>query len=126
MQANRRRDTGPELALRRELHRRGVRFRVDHRAVVGVRCRVDIAFARARVAVFVDGCFWHSCPMHGTAPKAHGDWWATKLEQNVRRDRRNDQALRDAGWTVIRVWEHESPEHAADLVVQSVRTALGA
>jgi DNA mismatch endonuclease (patch repair protein) len=126
MQANRRRDTGPELALRRELHRRGMRFRVDHRTVAGVRCRVDIAFTRARVAVFVDGCFWHSCPMHGTAPKAHGDWWATKLEQNVRRDRRNDQALRDAGWTVIRVWEHESPEHAADLVVQSVRTALGA
>jgi DNA mismatch endonuclease (patch repair protein) len=123
MRANRRRDTGPELALRRELHRRGMRFRVDHQAVPGLRCRVDIAFTRARVAVFVDGCFWHVCPVHGTAPKANHDWWATKLEQNVSRDRRNDQALREAGWTVIRVWEHEPPVQAADLVVRLVGAA---
>src|SRR5438105_437916 len=93
MQANRRRDTGPELALRRELHRRGLRFRVDHPPVSGLQCRADMVFTRARVAVFVDGCFWHGCPEHGTLPRANGEWWRAKLEANAARDRRNDLAL---------------------------------
>ena len=83
MRANRRRDTGPELALRRELHRRGLRYRVDHAPIAGLRCRADIVFTRARVAVFVDGCFWHACPEHGNIPTANREWWQAKLELNV-------------------------------------------
>lgn len=125
MIANRRRDTTPELALRRELHRRGLRFRVDHLAVRGLRCRVDIAFTRARIAVFVDGCFWHRCPEHGTLPRANGEWWAQKLQGNVERDRRNDAELKAAGWSVVRVWEHELIGPAADRVCAAV-SATGA
>jgi DNA mismatch endonuclease (patch repair protein) len=120
MLANRRRDTGPELALRRELHRRGLRFRVDHAPSEGPRCRIDIAFTRARVAVFVDGCFWHRCPEHGNLPVANHEWWEAKLNGNVDRDRRNDQALESAGWEVIRVWEHEAVMDAADRVTRRV------
>jgi DNA mismatch endonuclease (patch repair protein) len=126
MRANRRRDTAPELALRRELHRRGLRFRVDHRPVPGIRCRVDVVFTRARIAVFVDGCFWHSCPAHAVAPKRNGDWWAEKLAGNVARDRRNDEQLEAAGWTVVRVWEHEAAAEAADRVCVALRAAAAA
>lgn len=118
-----RRDTTPELLLRRELWRRGLRYRVDHR-VVGRRRRVDIAFTKARVAVFVDGCFWHSCPIHATRPKNNGEWWAAKLEANMTRDRATDRELVDAGWTVIRVWEHEPVVEAADRIERFVRTAV--
>lgn len=121
MRANRRRDTGPELALRRELHGRGLRFRVDYAPPAGPRCRIDVAFPRAKVAVFVDGCFWHACPDHGTTPKANQEWWRAKLNANVARDRWNDDALREAGWTVVRVWEHDAPATAADLVAGSLR-----
>jgi DNA mismatch endonuclease (patch repair protein) len=121
MLANRRRDTGPERALRSELHRRGLRYRVDHAPLAGVRCRADLVFPRSRVAVFVDGCFWHACPEHGNLPKANRDWWRTKLELNVARDRRNDEALREAGWQVIRIWEHEPVAAAADRVCEAVR-----
>jgi len=120
MLANRRRDTGPELALRRELHRRGLRFRVDHPPLRSLRCRADIVFTRQQIAVFVDGCFWHACPHHGNLPKANRDWWRAKLEVNVARDRRNDRALLDAGWHVIRVWEHEPTASAADRVCTEV------
>jgi DNA mismatch endonuclease (patch repair protein) len=120
MQANRRRDTGPELALRRELHRRGLRFRVDQPPVAVVRCRADIVFTRPRVAVFVDGCFWHSCPEHGNLPKANREWWRAKLDVNVARDRRNEQALVEAGWSVVRVWEHEQVDVAADKVCEAI------
>lgn len=116
MIANRGTDTAPELALRRELHRRGRRFRKHMRPVPGLRCTTDILFTRARTAVFVDGCFWHRCPLHGTAPERNGAWWAAKLDGNVARDRRNDTALVAAGWRVIRVWEHEDPIVAADQV----------
>lgn len=116
MRATRRRDTGPELALRAELHRRGLRYRVDFSPVTGIRCRPDIVFTRSKLAVFVDGCFWHSCPTHATRPAAHADWWRTKLEANVMRDRRNDRELTDAGWRVLRVWEHESSSTAADRI----------
>ena len=114
------RDTMPELALRRELHRRGLRYRVDA-AVPGLRRRkVDIVFPRIRVAVFVDGCFWHGCPEHRTMPKANEAWWRSKLERNILRDRETDQALSELGWTVVRVWEHEPPEAAANRVADVV------
>jgi DNA mismatch endonuclease (patch repair protein) len=107
------RDTGTEMALRRELHRRGLRFRVQVRTLPG---RPDIALTRVRIAVFVDGCFWHRCLDHGTAPKNNGKWWAAKLAANVARDRRKDENLRDLGWLPIHVWEHEDTADAADTI----------
>ena len=120
MRANRRRDTGPELALRRELHRRGLRFRVDHAPMGGIRCRADIVFTSRRIAIFVDGCFWHACPEHGNLPTANREWWRAKLDLNVARDRRNDQALAEAGWRVIRVWEHEAVTAAAHRISAAI------
>ena len=120
-----RRDTAPELALRRELWRRGLRYRVDRPPVPGMRRRADIVFSRARVAVYVDGCFWHSCPLHATTPKANREWWEAKLAANVRRDRDTDQRLAQLGWTVVRLWEHEDPMAAADRVEEAVRVARG-
>lgn len=111
----RRRDTAAEVALRRELHRRGRRYFVD-RAPLGGRRRADIVFPRARVAVFVDGCFWHSCPLHGTAPKNNAEWWRDKLAKNVERDRDTDASLASAGWIAVRVWEHEAVIDAADRI----------
>lgn len=116
-----RRETKPEVELRRELHRRGLRYRVHVSLRVLPRRRVDIVFSRARVAVFVDGCFWHSCPQHATAPKSNGPWWADKLGRNVARDRETDRTLTEAGWLVIRVWEHEPAPAAADRVEAAVR-----
>jgi DNA mismatch endonuclease (patch repair protein) len=114
-------NTKPELALRRRLHAAGLRYRVDYPPLSGVRRRADLVFTRQRVAVFVDGCFWHSCPKHATLPKANAQWWADKLEKNRIRDIETDRLLADAGWTVIRVWEHEDPEDAASLVEHAVR-----
>ncbi|MDT0276661.1 very short patch repair endonuclease [Blastococcus goldschmidtiae] len=116
-----RRDTAPEVALRRELHRRGLRFRVDWPLPRMPRRRADIAFTRSHVAVFVDGCFWHSCPEHRTAPAANSAWWATKLDTNVRRDQATNEHLAALGWTVLRFWEHEDPLLAADAVAAAVR-----
>ena len=120
MRAQRRRDTAPELALRRELHRRGVRYYVDRAPMKGVRRRADLVFPRRKVAVYVDGCFWHSCPQHATFPKNNAQWWAEKLAGNVTRDRDTDTRLTDAGWTVVRVWEHENPAVAADRVQEAL------
>lgn len=116
--ANRRRDTKVEVAIRSALHRRGFRFRKDHlvRCSNGVRVRVDIAFTRARLAVFMDGCFWHACPDHGTRPARNQDYWRPKLEANVQRDRRVDAALAADGWRVLRLWEHEDVRKAATQV----------
>jgi DNA mismatch endonuclease, patch repair protein len=121
MQRQRRRDTRPELALRRELHRLGLRYRVDRQVLPGVRSRADLVFTRAKVAVFVDGCFWHCCPVHGTRPKANAAWWEEKLSGTVRRDRDTDAALAAAGWRVVRIWEHEPAPVAAGRVVTQVR-----
>jgi len=107
------RDTGPELALRRELHRRGQRYRIHDRALPGT---PDVAFSRAKLAVFVDGCFWHCCPHHGVVPKNNREWWRSKLDANVKRDRRKDDQLVEAGWVAIHVWEHENPTAAADRI----------
>lgn len=110
MSTMRRRDTKVELAVRRELHRLGLRFRVHHRGLPGT---PDIVLTRARIAIFVDGCFWHRCPTHWVAPKNNADWWQAKLTGNVDRDRRKDRELEERGWTPIHVWEHENPARVA-------------
>jgi DNA mismatch endonuclease, patch repair protein len=115
MATTKRRDTGPELALRSAMHRMGLRFFVD-RAVLGNRRRVDVVFPTERVAVFVDGCFWHSCPIHGTTPHQNREWWVSKLDLNRARDEDTDRVLRDGGWTVIRFFEHEDLTVAAHTV----------
>lgn len=119
MATTKRRDTGPELALRSALHQMGLRFFVD-RAVMGNRRRVDIVFPTERVAVFVDGCFWHSCPIHGTTPRQNRDWWVSKLEANRARDTDTDRLLRNGGWTVIRFFEHDDATLAAETVFNQV------
>ena len=121
---SRQRTTGtePELAIRRELHRRGLRFRVN---VTGLPGRPDIVFTRARIAVQVDGCFWHGCPDHAVAPKANAGWWREKLAANRERDSRNDRALSADGWLVVRVWEHEEPLEVADRVEAAWRARTG-
>ena len=121
MRANRRTDTKPELALRRELHRQGLRYRKDYRLdLEGARVRPDIAFTARRVAVFVDVCFWHFCPQHGTKPANNTWYWGPKLARNVERDRAADAALVAAGWQVVRIWEHESLEAAVAAVLAAV------
>lgn len=122
MEQQRTADTKPEMALRRELHGRGHRYRLDVPIVPGhPRRRVDIVFGSAKVAVFVDGCFWHRCPEHGNLPANNSEWWLEKLTRNVERDRESDALLRREGWTVVRVWEHEDPESAADRVEAAIR-----
>jgi DNA mismatch endonuclease (patch repair protein) len=113
MQSARQRDTKPELELRSALHRRGLRYFVNRAPLPTIRRRADIVFPRLRVAVYVDGCFWHGCPLHGTWPKANADWWREKIERNRERDRDTNARLDTAGWHVIRIWEHESMDAAA-------------
>lgn len=120
MSQQRRSGTNPEIALRRQLWRMGLRYRIDHR-ILGGRRRIDIAFTQAKVAVFVDGCFWHACPEHATSPANNAGWWAEKLAANVRRDRNTDSRLEECGWTVVRVWEHESADEAAQRIERLVR-----
>lgn len=119
------RDTKPELAVRRELHRRGLRYFVDRALLPGLRRRADLVFPRSRVAVYVDGCFFHGCPVHATWPKRNADFWREKIEANRARDRDTDRRLADAGWAVVRAWEHEDPCVVADrveTVLQGVRS----
>lgn len=126
MQANRRRDTKPELRLRSEVHRRGLRYRVDVQPVRTIRSRADLVFTPVKVAVFVDGCFWHGCPHHRVAPKTNASYWTAKIEGNMSRDRRVTEGLEREGWTVLRIWEHEDPLEAADRVEATVRRRLEA
>lgn len=121
MQAQRTQDTAPELALRRELHRRGLRYFIHRRPLRTLRREADLVFSRAKVAVFVDGCFWHGCPDHGTSPKSNAEWWGAKLTGNRERDADTDETLRAAGWAVVRVWEHELAADAANRVEMAVR-----
>ncbi len=115
-----------ELALRSALHRGGLRFRKDLHIKLGAfAARPDIVFTKRRVAVFVDGCFWHCCPEHGTRPKSNTEYWLPKLEANVARDRRNDTALESEGWTVVRIWEHEDVATAADRVRAALEPRAG-
>jgi DNA mismatch endonuclease, patch repair protein len=126
MSAQRRQDTGPELAVRRALHASGLRYRVHVAPLAGLRRQADVVFTRARVAVFVDGCFWHGCPEHGRRQhRVNGWYWPEKIERNRRRDADTDARLAAAGWTVVRVWEHERPEAAAARVREAVTAAAG-
>jgi DNA mismatch endonuclease (patch repair protein) len=120
MENQRRRDTRPELALRRALHAMGLRYLVDRPPLRDLRRRADLVFPRARVAIYVDGCFWHSCPEHGTSPRNNGAWWVAKLDANRARDADTDRRLAEAGWAVLRVWEHEDPLVAARRVAKAV------
>lgn len=121
MQANRRRDTSPELAVRRLLHARGYRYRVDFPPLPRLRRRADIVFTRTRVAIFVDGCFWHGCPEHGRSGFAHNvDYWPGKIAGTVARDADTNSKLAEGGWTVLRFWEHEAP----NLVVARIEEVL--
>jgi DNA mismatch endonuclease (patch repair protein) len=122
MQEQRRRDTSCEMEIRSELHRRGFRYLVDARPLRAWRRRADVVFPRARVAVFVDGCFWHGCPDHPRPPKSNAAWWGAKLARNRERDAETNARLAAEGWEVLRVWEHEDPAQAvrriADLVTR--------
>jgi DNA mismatch endonuclease, patch repair protein len=113
MRRTRRRDTSCEMAIRRAVHAMGLRYRVDHPLPFDKRRRADLLFTRAKVAVFVDGCFWHGCPEHGTLPKANRSWWREKIDANKRRDADTTTKMREQQWEVVRVWEHENPEEAA-------------
>jgi DNA mismatch endonuclease, patch repair protein len=121
----RRRDTKPELELRRILHARGLRFRIDRAVLADRRRRADVVFGPAKVAVFVDGCFWHGCAQHATWPKANEAYWREKIETNRLRDRDTDERLRALGWEVVRIWEHEDSAVAADRLEKIVRNRRG-
>lgn len=121
MEQQRRRDTLPELAIRRAAHARGLRYLVDRAPLPGMRTRADLLFPRRQVAVFVDGCFWHRCPSHGTSPVNNAAWWETKLAENESRDRRVNARLTGAGWAVIRIWEHEDPGIAVLRIIEAVQ-----
>lgn len=124
MKSTGQRDTAPEMALRAVVHRMGLRYRVDHRPIPGLRRKADLVFVSAKVAVFVDGCFWHCCPEHVTWPKLNAEYWRAKIEGNRRRDAETDRRLAEAGWVVVRVWEHEDPEEAALKVAAAVAGRL--
>ncbi|WP_433169738.1 very short patch repair endonuclease [Kribbella sp. CA-247076] len=125
MQAIRRVNTKPEIRLRSALHRDGHRFRKDMVVQTSSRrVRPDIVFTARKIAVFVDGCFWHCCPEHGRQPSVNSRYWSPKLARNVERDRLADAALQDDGWTVVRIWEHESLETAVRLVKQALQTKV--
>lgn len=124
MRATRRRDTAPEIAVRSRLHAMGLRYRVDW-PVPGQRRRtIDIAFTRAKVAVYIDGCFWHGCPIHATKPRMNAAWWDAKLTANQARDSAVNEQLIELGWLVMRFWEHEEPAHVAAEIHSSVTRAL--
>jgi len=120
MRANRRRDTTPELALRRELWKAGLRYRVDARVLAQVARRADLSFRRERIAVFVDGCFWHMCSLHRTVPATNREFWEAKLKANRVRDLDTDRRLVAEGWLPIRLWSHEDPSVASIVVAEAV------
>ncbi|MEV0805319.1 very short patch repair endonuclease [Micromonospora sp. NPDC050200] len=124
MRANKARDTGPERRLRSLLHKAGLRYRVNARPLPALRRTADVVFPAVRVAVFVDGCYWHGCPEHYRPARANDQFWRDKIDGNRARDRETDQLLADAGWTVIRIWEHEDPTGAANRVEEVVRRAV--
>jgi len=123
MVANRSKNTAPELAVRSILHARGLRYRIHIRPLPELRRSADIVFTRRKVAVFIDGCFWHGCPKHFVMPRANIDYWAPKFERNQRRDREVDERLRAAGWTVLRFWEHQTPTAVASAIERVITEA---
>lgn len=122
MQSNKGRDTKPELALRSAVHALGLRYRVSAKPLPELRRTADLVFPRAKVAVFLDGCFWHGCPEHHTVATANGKFWAEKVAGNRTRDHDTDGRLVEAGWVSLRIWEHEDPRVAAQRVEEVVRT----
>lgn len=120
MRSNRSRDTAPELALRRAVHALGLRYRVAARPIPSIRRTADLVFVSARVAVFLDGCFWHGCPIHYRSPSANSTYWSAKVDRNRRRDGEVDSMLAEQGWQVVRVWEHEDVAEAARRVARAV------
>ncbi|GAA0953542.1 very short patch repair endonuclease [Actinocorallia libanotica] len=122
MQSNKGRDTKPELALRRAVHALGLRYRVSARPIPTLRRTADLVFTRAKVAVFIDGCFWHGCPAHHTKSATNAAYWSEKVATNRSRDAETTRLLTEAGWTVIRIWEHEDPIEAATRVAVAVRS----
>ena len=125
MRSTPQRDTSPELRIRRLLNSKGLRYSIDAKPLKDSPRRADIVFRRAKVAVFVDGCFWHGCPEHGTWPKANAGFWRTKILANIERDANTNDRLGERGWLVIRVWEHEDPSAAAARIARHVRTRFG-
>lgn len=121
MRSNRSRDTRPELALRKAIHRLGLRYRVSTRPLPGIHRTADVVFTRAKVAVFLDGCFWHGCPEHHTIAITNAEYWAEKIRHNRQRDIETDELLRSSGWQVVRVWEHEDAIVAAERIATAVR-----
>lgn len=118
MKANKRANTKPEMLVRSELHRMGLRFRIDHVIKTdGRKCRPDIVFTRIKLAVFIDGCFWHLCPDHGHIPKSNISYWETKLKRNCERDALDTIALENCGWNVLRIWEHFSIQEAIKMII---------
>lgn len=113
MRANRKRDTGPELSLRRQAHRLGLRYQLSRRIWTSPPVVPDLVFPKAKVAVFVDGCFWHGCPAHGVQPQTNSTYWAAKISRNKERDVNVDRNLTVLGWQVVRIWEHEDAAEAA-------------
>lgn len=125
MRAIRSRDTAPEIAVRTLVHGLGLRYRVHTRPVASVPRLGDLVFSRARVVVFIDGCFWHGCPEHSHPVRVNTEYWGPKLERNAQRDADTDRRLREAGWTVLRFWAHESAEAVAHSIADCVREAMG-
>ncbi|WP_405442788.1 very short patch repair endonuclease [Streptomyces niveus] len=113
------RDTAPEVAVRKLLHSAGLRYRVNVPVPGMPRRTIDIVFGPAKIAVFLDGCFWHGCPQHATRPKSNAEWWRTKLDKNIARDRETTEHLEARGWTVLRFWEHENPEAISQTVARA-------
>lgn len=126
MRQQKRSSTKPEVALRTTLFARGLRYKVDFAPVPGVRRKADIVFVGARIAVFLDGCFWHGCPEHSRETKSNTKWWADKIAANKKRDIETNELLAEAGWQVVRIWEHDDPTQAADMVAEAVRAATPA
>ena len=120
MQANRSRDTGPELAVRSLLHARGLPYRVHFAPLAGVRRRADIVFTRMKLAVFIDGCFWHTCPVHSRPVAVNSDYWSPKPARNQERDREIDALRAQHGWISLRFWEHDDPSVVCDQIVRLV------
>jgi DNA mismatch endonuclease (patch repair protein) len=121
MRGNRSRDTKPELAVRRLLHARGLRYRVNARPVPTLRRTADVVFPRKRIAVFIDGCYWHGCPAHYVAARSNRDYWDAKIARNISRDAETTAALSEAGWKVLRYWSHTPPEQVAASICEEVR-----
>ena len=126
MRANRSRDTKPELRVRRLLHARGLRYKVAKRPIPALRRTADLVFSGPRVAVFIDGCYWHGCPEHFTMPTTNSDYWSTKIGRNQARDRETTSRLEDRGWLVLRFWEHETPAAVAEEIGRLVRARRAA